>query len=351
MREGEGVKAVCEDKVPLSRGSLLIKLKVLECGSQSMRMVCLGQFIVLEYRNMEGTPQSRSYTVTNKGDDWIEILVQKAGNAGVSDAIHDCLCIGDTVSLAGHGGNVTVEGLGQVTSVLMVAAGVGVTLPMALIRELCLRDDAGVDVPKVQLVLSVKGVEDIPFIHELLSLQLRKAWFSLLVHVTGEIVKECSVFKSGRISDSSLFSGDGVSAFIISGGHDFVRFYTDKSKAFMPTSSCFTEAFFSGGMDCEQVVEKNLNSGLLTCVVKSGGGERVHECELNGRLLDVLLGRGERVRHQCRSGICGSCRIKVLSGDCTFAEDFCLSDHDKENGYSLACCTYPNSKNLVVEIE
>ena len=65
-------------------------------------------------------------------------------------------------------------------------------------------------------------------------------------------------------------------------------------------------------------------------------------------LLDMLESNGIAVRSLCRAGICGNCRIKVSDGEYTLEPDFCLSDQDKDEGYALACCTFPQSGAIKV---
>jgi ferredoxin len=50
------------------------------------------------------------------------------------------------------------------------------------------------------------------------------------------------------------------------------------------------------------------------------------------------------IRSQCRSGICGSCRLKIISGKYKRETDFYLDEDDTASGYALACCTYPTGK-------
>jgi ferredoxin len=67
-------------------------------------------------------------------------------------------------------------------------------------------------------------------------------------------------------------------------------------------------------------------------------------------LLENLEQHGVPVRSQCRSGICGSCRLRIISGDCRREADFCLDDNDVREGYALACCTYPTAGKLTIAL-
>jgi ferredoxin len=57
----------------------------------------------------------------------------------------------------------------------------------------------------------------------------------------------------------------------------------------------------------------------------------------NRTILDVAESAGVRIDFECRSGICGTCRCKLLSGRVTMDVRDALSDADEADGYILAC--------------
>jgi ferredoxin len=54
-------------------------------------------------------------------------------------------------------------------------------------------------------------------------------------------------------------------------------------------------------------------------------------------ILDIADQLGVFIDSACRSGTCASCRVKLLSGNVSMAVDDALTDHDKVEGYILAC--------------
>jgi ferredoxin len=54
-------------------------------------------------------------------------------------------------------------------------------------------------------------------------------------------------------------------------------------------------------------------------------------------ILDVADEAGVFIDNACRSGTCGSCRVKLVSGRVTMAVQDALTEEDKAGGYSLAC--------------
>lgn len=68
--------------------------------------------------------------------------------------------------------------------------------------------------------------------------------------------------------------------------------------------------------------------------------------------LDALLRQGRFVRHGCKHGGCGTCRARLVSGECTLSArtSFSLSDADREAGIVLLCSTYATGGELVVDL-
>ena len=68
--------------------------------------------------------------------------------------------------------------------------------------------------------------------------------------------------------------------------------------------------------------------------------------------LDAILRHGRFVRHGCKHGGCGTCRARLVSGDCRLSDrtSFSLSDADREAGIVLLCSTYVTTGEAVVDL-
>lgn len=60
-------------------------------------------------------------------------------------------------------------------------------------------------------------------------------------------------------------------------------------------------------------------------------------------VLDAALHAGVQVPHSCRSGRCGACKSRLLSGEVMMREHspFALDLAERDSGYILACCAVP----------
>jgi ferredoxin len=58
-------------------------------------------------------------------------------------------------------------------------------------------------------------------------------------------------------------------------------------------------------------------------------------------LLEAGLAAGAPMPFSCGVGGCGSCRVKLTSGDVELEEPNCLSEAERAAGYVLACVGRP----------
>jgi ferredoxin len=58
-------------------------------------------------------------------------------------------------------------------------------------------------------------------------------------------------------------------------------------------------------------------------------------------LLDAAEAAGVRIPSLCRSGVCGTCRTKLVSGDVRCTSD-ALDEEDRANHYILPCVAWPS---------
>jgi CDP-4-dehydro-6-deoxyglucose reductase len=69
------------------------------------------------------------------------------------------------------------------------------------------------------------------------------------------------------------------------------------------------------------------------------------DVESNETILDAALKQNLNLPHGCKSGTCGACKCKVISGDLRLEpyNKTVLSDYDKNQGYTLLCKAHPDS--------
>ncbi len=69
-------------------------------------------------------------------------------------------------------------------------------------------------------------------------------------------------------------------------------------------------------------------------------------------VLDACLRAGVWLPHACGHGVCGTCKVQVLEGECEHGEasNFALMDFERDEGKILACCATAQG-DLVIEAD
>lgn len=73
--------------------------------------------------------------------------------------------------------------------------------------------------------------------------------------------------------------------------------------------------------------------------------EKQFTCADNETILQAAMRQGINLRYGCKHGGCGMCKALVVEGDVdnTEASSYALLDFERQQGFSLLCCAYPES--------
>ena len=66
-----------------------------------------------------------------------------------------------------------------------------------------------------------------------------------------------------------------------------------------------------------------------------------HACSATDTVLQAARAAGVAIPYGCSMGVCGSCRIRKLSGEVHMVHNGGISEDEVEEGYILACCSHP----------
>lgn len=72
-------------------------------------------------------------------------------------------------------------------------------------------------------------------------------------------------------------------------------------------------------------------------------------CAQTDTVLAVARQAGLNIPSGCTFGLCGTCKVRKISGEVHMVHNGGISDEDIEDGYILACCSHPMGK-LAVEV-
>jgi ferredoxin len=115
----------------------------------------------------------------------------------------------------------------------------------------------------------------------------------------------------------------------------------------VPDHLIFTEAFASPttvGGALEAVVASGEDDNLITdSIIEFSKSHIVTTSTSQYSVLEAAEACGVEVPWECRSGICGQCKVRLQQGVVRMDVEDALSAKEKENGYILACQARPRS--------
>jgi ferredoxin-NADP reductase/DMSO/TMAO reductase YedYZ heme-binding membrane subunit len=302
---------------------------------------------------IDGERVNRSYTIASSPtqSSYCEMTVKRMPSGRASRHLHDAIREGDTVQIAAPAGRFVFTGI-ESDGVVLIAGGVGITPLMAVVRYLTDRSWAG----PIHLVFGARKRSDVIFADELARLERRFPNLHVVVTLSGEQDASWSGHR-GRIS----------SALLQAVGPDLKRLpvYLCGPEAMMAETSTLlialgvlegrikTEAFVSAATAAvyvaasgrELAVAPDLSAVEAAASLASGAmptvyfqrSMKVAALPPDKTILEVAEDAGLDIPFECRSGICGQCKTRLLAGRVTMEVDDALSAGDKAKGIVLAC--------------
>jgi glycine betaine catabolism B len=314
-----------------------------------------GQYLNLALL-IDGKRINRSYTIASSPTRTATCeLTIKREDAGVASRhLHDTIHEGDLLSVSAPAGRFTFIGT-EADSIVLIAGGVGITPLMSILRALTDRYWTG----EIYLVYCVRQEREIIFARELDS--LRKQFNNLHICVTISGLKDASwTGHRGRLTEELL--GRTIPDLprrlcYICGPSAMMSSVTDLLRGLgVPESQIKSEAFVyathadAGPASAQAPTEPLDKSALpqqadMPTVAAQDVGPTV-TFSVSGktaRLLpnQTILEAGEALgldlEYECRSGICGKCRKRMLVGSVTMDAEDALSPTDKADKLILLC--------------
>ena len=320
-----------------------------------------GQYMNLQL-SIEGKAVNRSYTIASSPTrrDACELSIKREANGLVSRFLHDTIRVGDTIKIGAPAGKFVFTG-SESNEVLLIAGGVGITPLMSIARYLTDRSWHG----EIYFLIVAKSEADRIFCEELALLQAR---FPKL-HVCTTLTRADSTGdwngERGRATAELLrrFVPNHNSMPVYLCGPDAMMASTKQLLLSIGVSdtSIHLEAFVSPGAGNTSTVDVSEQANALNATegnndFQSGESKRVRfckskdDCEVTSdmSILEAAEQLSIELPFECRSGICGQCKVRLLSGNVYMETQDALSPSERKQGLILACQAHPTT-DVVVE--
>jgi glycine betaine catabolism B len=346
-----------------------------------------GQFITLELE-IDGEQINRCYTISSSPTrpHTISITVKRVPGGPVSNWLHDHLVAGASVRVLGPAGEFTCA-RHPAKKYLFLSAGSGITPLMSMSRAHHeLADDAD-----IVFVHSARTPDDIIFARELeLIASNQKNFRASFVcervgartnwpGVTGFLSLPLLKLIAPDYLEREIFTCGpapymkAVRDLLDAGGFDRKQ-YHEESFSFgvveevaaelttahvaeaLATQTDFVEAreqatgFAPAPVEEAPVVVEAETAPVVDTKFKVNFAKsrRDIECGSNEHVLDAAKKAGVRLPSSCTQGMCGTCKVKLVSGEVSMKHAGGIRQREIDQGMVLLCCSKPLS-DLVVD--
>jgi ferredoxin-NADP reductase len=327
-----------------------------------------GQFITLELE-IDGERINRCYTISSPPTrpHTISITVKRVPGGPVSNWLHDHLHAGMQVHVLGPAGEFTCA-RHPARKFLFLSAGSGITPLMSMSRA---HHELGED-SDIVFVHSARTPDDIIFARELdliaanqghfrtafvcERLGTRTNWPGITGFLTLPLLKliapdflEREIFTCGPAPYMQA-----VRNLLDEGGFDR-RHYHEESFAFETVSEVAAQpaeaqvgAALRGAPAAAPVAAETETANTTRFKVDFARSHREIECGSGQHVLDAAKQAGLRLPSSCTQGMCGTCKVKLVSGEVTMKHAGGIRQREIDQGMVLLCCSKPLS-DLVVD--
>jgi ring-1,2-phenylacetyl-CoA epoxidase subunit PaaE len=86
-------------------------------------------------------------------------------------------------------------------------------------------------------------------------------------------------------------------------------------------------------------------------IIRDGFRREIEFRKTDPSILDAAAAAGMDVPYSCKSGVCSTCRAKVLQGQVRMDRNFALEKAEVEAGFVLTCQSHPLTERVVVSFD
>lgn len=300
-----------------------------------------GQYVNL-FVNIDGVLTSRPYSISSSPTqtEHIDLTVRRKKGGFVSNYLLDKVKVGDEFETTGPMGQFYYEPLTDGKNLVFLAGGSGITPFMSIIREVV---DRKLDL-NIWLIYGSRVPEDVIFNKELekIAKKHKNIHFSVVISEPPEGYSGVCGFLDKGIILSQIGKSEGKTFYMCGPQAMYIFCDSELSSLKLPRRKFKRESY---GPPDDVTMEPGWPSGLsvdkeFTVEVI---GKKTFMAQAGEPLINSLEREGLVIPAVCRSGVCTTCRTKLVSGKVFMPSTVTLLEADRKFGYIHPCMAYPIS--------
>lgn len=324
-----------------------------------------GQYLTLR-KTIDGQDLRRSYSICAGVDDGeLRVGVRKVKDGVFSNWIHEQLKPGDLISVMAPQGRFFVPLDPQAQRHhLGIAGGSGITPILSILKTVMVREPLS----RFTLIYGNRALRSTMFKEELEDLKNRWMQRVVLHHVFSDEPTD-SPLNMGVMNRDKLgeFLRTVVPARSIDHAYICGPFQmNDEAEAALqaagvPEERIHIERFgvaqapgASAGKGAGAVMHQAQPGDAETSrvvIVRDGLQREIVFSKDQPSILDAASAAGLEVPFSCTSGVCGTCRCKVIEGQVRMERNFALDKKEVEAGFVLSCQAHPLTERVVLSFD
>jgi ring-1,2-phenylacetyl-CoA epoxidase subunit PaaE len=323
-----------------------------------------GQYLTLR-RDIDGQDLRRSYSICAGLDDGeLRVGVRKVRGGVFSNWINAHLQPGDTVQVMAPQGRffVPIEP-GAARHHVGIAGGSGITPILSIMKTVLAREPHS----RFTLIYGNRQLQSTMFKEEIEDLKNRYMTRLVLHHVfsdehtdsplghgvmnrekIGEFLQ--TVVPAGSIDHAYVCGpfqmNDEAEAAMLAAGVPEERIHIERFGVALPSATSAGQV----GAVVHEALPGDAKQARIT-IVRDGLQREIAFTEGQPSILDAASAAGLEVPFSCTSGVCGTCRAKLVEGEVRMERNFALDKNEVAAGFVLTCQAHPLTERVTLSFD
>jgi ring-1,2-phenylacetyl-CoA epoxidase subunit PaaE len=316
-----------------------------------------GQYLTLR-ADVNGQDLRRSYSICAGEDDGLlRVGVRRVEGGAFSTFVHDSLRPGDVIEVFPPQGRFNLPEASGPRHVLGIAGGSGITPILSIMKTLLEREPQS----RFTLLYANRRHASAMFKEEIEDLKNQHMGRLSLFHVFSRELVDAPLF-AGRLDAGKLAQIFATAVQLRSVNEAFVcgPFEMNEhaeavlSALGMKPAQIHIERFGTPEMQQGRAAPHEVKDGdaqAIVTLIRDGLARDFEFSRTDPSLLDAAARAGIEVPYSCKSGVCSTCRCKLIEGQVRMDKNFALDKAEVAAGFILSCQAHALTERVVISFD